>query len=152
VSLNDVFHGNSTRISLNGKRFDVRIPKGIRPGQVIRLPGQGQQGGNLLLEIEYAAHPDFEVDGLNIIHSLPIAPWDAALGATLSVPTLGGQVQLKIPPGSEAGRKLRLRGRGLPASGGAVGDQIVELEIQAPIPQTGDQRNAYGKLREAFSS
>jgi len=152
VKLSDVFHGNSTRISLNGKRFDVRIPKGIRPGQVIRLPGQGQQGGNLLLEIEYAAHPDFEVDGLNIIYTLPIAPWDAALGASVSVPTLGGQVQLKIPPGSEAGRKLRLRGRGLPASGGGTaGDQIVELEIQAPIPRTKRQHSAYAKLRETFS-
>jgi len=153
VSLTDVFHGNSTRISLGGKRFDVRIPKGIRPGQVIRLPGQGQQGGSLLLEIEYAAHPDFEVDGRNIIHTLPIAPWDAALGATVSVPTLGGQVQLKIPAASEAGRKLRLRGRGLPASGGngPAGDQIVELEIQAPIPHTEHQRSAYSKLREAFS-
>jgi len=145
VNLADVFHGNSTRISLNGKRFDIRIPKGIRPGQIIRLPGQGQQGGNLLLEIEYAAHPDFEVDGLNIIHTLPIAPWDAALGATVSVPTL------KIPAGSEAGRKLRLRGRGLPTNGGSAGDQIVELEIQAPIPHTDRQRSAYSKLREAFS-
>jgi len=154
VNLADVFHGSSTRINLNGKRFDVRIPKGIRPGQVIRLPGHGQQGGNLLLEIEYAAHPDFEVDGLNIIHTLPIAPWDAALGASVSVPTLGGQVQLKIPPGSEAGRKLRLRGRGLPAGGGntSAGDQIVELEIQAPLAHSERQRAAYAQLREAFSS
>jgi len=153
VSLTDVFHGNSTRISLNGKRFDIRIPKGIRPGQVIRLPGQGQQGGNLLLEIEYAAHPDFEVDGLNIIYTLPIAPWDAALGASVSVPTLGGEVQLKIPAGSEAGKRLRLRGRGLPANGGAgaAGDQIVEIEIQAPIPQSEHQRSAYAKLRDAFA-
>jgi len=153
VNLGDVFHGNSTRINLNGKRFDVRIPKGIRPGQVIRLPGQGQQGGDLLLEIEYAAHPDFEVDGRNIIHTLPIAPWDAALGASVSVPTLGGQVQLKIPAASEAGRKLRLRGRGLPASGGiSAGDQIVELEIQAPVAHSERQRAAYAQLRDAFSS
>src|SRR3546814_8897524 len=87
----------------------VRVPKGIRPGQVIRLAGQGTRGGNLLLEIEYAAHPQFEVDGRNIIYTLPVAPWEAALGATISVPTLGGKVELKIPAGSEAGRKLRLR-------------------------------------------
>jgi len=107
-----------------------------------------------LLEIEYAAHPDFEVDGLNIIYTLSIPPWDAALGANVSVPTLGGQVQLKIPPGSEAGRKLRLRGRGLPANAGnaTAGDQIVELEIQAPVPLTDHQRTAYATLRETFSS
>ena len=67
----------------------MRVPKGVRPGQVIRLGGQGDGGGNLLLEVEYAAHPQFEVDGRNIIHVLPVAPWQAALGATVSVPTLG---------------------------------------------------------------
>src|SRR3546814_15595843 len=84
----------------------------------------------LLLEIEYAAHPQFEVDGRNIIYTLPVAPWEAALGATISVPTLGGKVELKIPAGSEAGRKLRLRGRGLPNGHSAAGDQIVELQVQ----------------------
>jgi len=154
VKLSDVFHGASTRISLHGKHFDLRIPKGIAPGQVIRLPRQGAQGGDVLLEIEYAAHPDFDVDGRNIIYTLPLAPWDAALGATVNVPTLGGQVQVKIPAGSEAGRRLRLRGRGLPAPGasGSAGDQIIELEIQAPAVQTERQRKAYLALREAFSA
>jgi len=148
VPLETVYRGDSVRVPVLGKTFDVRIPKGIRPGQVVRLPRQGQQGGDLLLEIEYAAHPDFEVDGRNIIHS----PWDAALGATLSVATLGGRVELKIPPGSEAGRKLRLRGRGLPGAGGApAGDQLVELEIQAPPPRTAAQTAAYEALRDAFS-
>ncbi|MHB8912611.1 MAG: DnaJ C-terminal domain-containing protein, partial [Lysobacter sp.] len=103
--------------------------------------------------VEYAAHPQFEVDGRNVIHVLPIAPWEAALGASLSVPTLGGAVELKIPAMSEAGRKLRLRGRGLPgdASGKKpAGDQIVELEVLAPRPHSAAQQAAYETMREAF--
>jgi curved DNA-binding protein len=147
VPLEAVYNGHSVRIGVNGKTLDVRIPKGIKPGQVIRLGGQG----DLLLEVEYAAHPQFEVDGRNIIHALALAPWEAALGATVSVPTLGGSVELKIPTDSEAGRKLRLRGRGLPGSGSApAGDQIVELEILAPHAHSDGQRDAYRKLRDAF--
>lgn len=148
VPLDAVYNGNSIRIGLNGKSLDVRIPKGIRPGQMIRLAGQGGNGGDLLLEIEYAAHPDFEVDGRNILYVLPVMPWQAALGAVMSVPTLGGAVELKIPAGSDAGKKLRLRGRGLP--GQTPGDQIVELEILAPVPQNAAQRAAYEGLRESF--
>ena len=130
--------------------LDVRIPKGIKPGQVIRLAGQGSHG-DLLLEVEYAAHPQFEVDGRNIIHAMAVAPWEAALGATVSVPTLGGPVELKIPADSEAGRKLRLRGRGLPGSGStAAGDQIVELEVLAPKAHNDAERDAYRALRDAF--
>ncbi|MGH8083481.1 MAG: DnaJ C-terminal domain-containing protein [Lysobacter sp.] len=147
VSLETVFEGGSIRISVNHKTLDVRVPKGVRPGQLIRLAGQGTHG-DLLLEVEYAAHPQFEVDGRNIIHVLPLAPWEAALGATISVPTLGGSVDLKIPAASEAGRKLRLRGRGLP--GTPAGDQIVELEVLAPRPESDAQREAYEAMREAF--
>jgi curved DNA-binding protein len=148
VPLEAVYRGDSVRIGVNGKTLEVRVPKGVRPGQAIRLARQGSHGGDLLLEIEYAAHPQFEVDGRNIIHVLPVAPWEAALGATVSVPTLGGAVELKIPADSEAGRKLRLRGRGLP--GTPAGDQIVELEVLAPKAHTEDEREAYGKLRDAF--
>ena len=153
VPLESVFTGSTVRIGINSKTLEVRVPKGVREGQSIRLGGQGGGGGDLLLQIEYAAHPQFEVDGRNVIHILPIAPWEAALGATISVPTLGGPVELKIPPNSEAGRKLRLRGRGLPgdASGKlAAGDQIVELEVLAPRAQTDAQRAAYETMREAF--
>jgi curved DNA-binding protein len=148
VPLQAVYDGGNVRLALNGKQLDVRVPKGVRPGQSIRLGGQGDGGGNLLLEIEYAAHPQFEVDGRNIIHVLPVTPWQAALGATVSVPTLGGAVELKIPADSEAGRKLRLRGRGLP--GTPPGDQIVELEITAPRAVTERQRALYGMLARAF--
>jgi len=151
VPLEAVYSGEPVRVSVGGKSLDVRIPKGIRPGQAIRLGGQAPGGGDLLLEVEYAAHPDFEVDGRNVIHVLPVAPWEAALGATLSVPTLGGAVELKIPADSEAGRKLRLRGRGLPGTGGAAaGDQIVELEVLAPKANTDAEREAYRRMREAF--
>ncbi|MBW8850178.1 MAG: DnaJ domain-containing protein [Xanthomonadales bacterium] len=151
VPLEAVYSGEPVRVSVGGKSLDVRIPRGIRPGQAIRLGGQAPGGGDLLLEVEYAAHPDFEVDGRNIIHVLPVAPWEAALGATLSVPTLGGAVELKIPADSEAGRKLRLRGRGLPGAGGAAaGDQIVELEVLAPKANTDAEREAYRRMREAF--
>lgn len=150
VPLDAVYNGSSVRIGIDGKSLDVRIPKGVRPGQVIRLAGQGAHG-DLLLEVEYAAHPQFEVDGRNIIHVLPVAPWEAALGATVSVPTLGGAVDVKVPADSEAGRKLRLRGRGLPGSGAhAAGDQIVELEVLAPKANTEAEREAYRNLQQAF--
>lgn len=147
VPLEAIHDGSTVRIAINGKSLDVRIPKGIRPGQMIRLAGQGTHG-DLLLEIEYAAHPQFEVDGRNIIYVLPVAPWEAALGATVSVPTLGGPVDLKIPADSEAGRKLRLRGRGLP--GTPAGDQIVELEVLAPRANNEAEREAYMRMQEVF--
>jgi curved DNA-binding protein len=150
VPLRAVYEGSTIRVTVNGRQLDVRVPKGIRPGQAIRLAGQGSGGGNLLLEVEYAADPQFEVDGSNVIHVLQVTPWQAALGATVSVPTLGGPVEVKVPAGSEAGRKLRLRGRGLP--GAQPGDQIVELEITAPRPETDAQRKAYEKLAKAFAS
>ena len=151
VPLESVYVGGSVRIGVNGRTLEVRVPKGIKPGQSIRLARQGNSGGDLLLEIEYAAHPQFEVDGRNVIHVLPVAPWEAALGATLSVPTLGGSVELKIPADSEAGRKLRLRGRGLPGGAqGTDGDQIVELEILAPRAHDDAQRAAYATMRDAF--
>ena len=150
VPLEAVYAGGAIRISVNARTLDVRVPKGIKPGQVIRLGGQGAHG-DLLLEVEYAAHPQFEVDGRNIIHVLPVAPWEAALGATVSVPTLGGPVELKVPPDSEAGRKLRLRGRGLPATSTApAGDEIVELEVLAPRAHSQDQREAYRRLHDSF--
>ena len=147
VGRGEVGEGGGVRIGINGKSLDVRVPKGIRPGQAIRLAGQGAHG-DLLLEIEYAAHPQFEVDGRNILYSLPVAPWEAALGATVAVPTLGGSVELRVPPDSESGRKLRLRGRGLP--GATPGDQIVELEILAPKANSEAEREAYRGLRDAF--
>ncbi|MGA6183196.1 DnaJ C-terminal domain-containing protein [Stenotrophomonas sp. NPDC077421] len=148
VPLEAAYAGDSLRINVNGRQLDVRVPKGIRPGQVIRLTGQGNGGGNLLLEVEYAEHPQFEVDGRNVLYTLQVTPWQAALGTSISVPTLGGAVELKVPADSDAGRKLRLRGRGLP--GTPDGDQIVELEIVAPAPTEEAQKKAYKALAKAF--
>lgn len=155
VPLEAVYAGSSVRVGLNGRTLEVKVPKGVRPGQVVRLKGQGggPEGlpGDLLLEIEYAAHPRFEVDGDNIIYALQVAPWEAALGATVEVPTLGGAVEVKVPPDSDSGRRLRLRGRGLPGvRGGRDGDQIVILEVTAPRAADETQREAYRKLQEAF--
>jgi curved DNA-binding protein len=153
IPLEVAYSGGAQRIGVDGRTLDVKIPAGIQPGQVIRLTGQGQQQGarrsDLLLEIDYRPHADFEVDGRNILHTVALAPWEAALGTTVSVPTLGGPVDLRIPPDSDAGRKLRLRGRGLPGKP-AAGDQIVEIEVRAPKAETDEQKELYRKMAEAF--
>ena len=151
IPLEVAFAGGMQRITIDGKTLDVKIPAGIRPGQIIRLAKQGRQGGNLLLEIDIRPHADFELDGKNILYILSLAPWEAALGTTLQVPTLGGKVELKISADSEAGRKLRLRGRGMPDKLGA-GDQIVEIEIRAPKAETPEQRALYQKMAQVFAN
>ena len=118
------------------KTLKVKIPAGVGAGRHIRLKGQGAPGiggagpGDLFLEIELAPHPLYSVDGNDLSLTLPVAPWEAALGATVKVPTLGGAVSLKIPPQSQTGQKLRLKGRGLP--GNPPGDQYVILQIVMP--------------------
>lgn len=154
IPLEVAYSGGVQRIGIDGRTLEVKVPAGIRPGQAIRLSGQGQQQGggrraDLLLEIDYRPHPDFEVDGRNILYTLSLAPWEAALGTTVSVPTLGGQVELKIPADSDAGKKLRLRGRGLPGKP-AAGDQIVEIEVRAPKAESEAQRDLYRRMAEAF--
>ena len=153
IPLEVAHSGGMQRIGVDGRTLEVKIPAGVKPGQVIRLGGQGQQQGaqrsDLLLEIDYRPHADFEVDGRNILYTLSLAPWEAALGTTVSVPTLGGAVELRIPADSDAGKKLRLRGRGLPGKPDA-GDQIVEIEIRAPKAETPEQRELYQKMAEVF--
>lgn len=148
IGLEVAFAGGAQRIDIDGREFDVKVPAGIRPGQVIRMAGKAAGGGDLLLEIEYAPHPQFEVDGRNILHILPVAPWDAVLGTVATVPTLGGSVEVTIPKDSDAGKKLRLKGRGLP--GTPAGDQIIEIEITAPKPENEAQRSLYRQMALAF--
>lgn len=152
VDLHTVYTGGTQRISVHGRVLEVRIPKGILPGQQIRLAGQARGGGDLLLEVAYRPHHQFRTEGREVRVTVPVQPWEAALGAEVSVPTLGGPVQVKIPPGSDTGKRLRLRGRGLPSTlpGDPAGDQIVILEVRAPAPQTEAQRKAYEELRKAF--
>ena len=153
IPLELAYTGGKQRINVDGRTLEVNVPVGISPGQVIRLAGQGQRGpgrsSDLLLEVDYRPHGEFEVDGRNILYTLPLAPWQAALGATVSVPTLGGAVELRVPPDSDAGRKLRLRGRGLPGKP-AAGDQIVEIEVRAPKADTEAQKALYRQMAEAF--
>ncbi|MBY4595097.1 DnaJ domain-containing protein [bacterium BD-1] len=149
IPLELAYAGGKQRIEVDGRKLEVNIPAGIQPGQVIRLAGQGQRGADLKLEIDYRPHGEFEVDGRNVLYTLPLAPWQAALGATVSVPTLGGAVELRVPADSDTGRKLRLRGRGLPGKP-AAGDQIVEIEVRAPKAATEAQKALYRQMAEAF--
>lgn len=158
VDLETAFIGGTQRVSLQQaggvRTLEVRIPAGVQSGQVIRLAGQGGAGsagpGDLLLEIKLAPHRQFEVDGRDVVLRLPITPWEAALGATIDVPTLGGRVGLKLPAGSRSGQKLRLKGRGLPGKAGS-GDQFVLLEIQTPPAASEAERELYARLREGFA-
>jgi curved DNA-binding protein len=159
IDLQTAFDGGRTRLAMQdpsgGERvLEVKIPTGIQSGQVIRLSGQGQPGmaggsnGDLLLEVGIRDDVRFRLDGRNVVHVLPISPWEAALGATVAVPTLAGAVDLRIPVGSQSGRKLRLKGRGMP--GVHPGDQLVELSIRAPVAENEAQRGAYEALHEHF--
>lgn len=150
IDLESAYAGASQRVDVNGRTLEIKIPAGIAAGQVIRLKGQGGQGRDLLIEIGYRPHPTYEVEGRNIIVRRRISPWDAALGASIEVPTLGGPVQLNVPSGSDSGLRLRLRGRGMP--GQPPGDQFVVLEVQAPKPATDAQREAYRALAQAFGA
>jgi curved DNA-binding protein len=157
ITLEDAFHGATRQVKLERPQVDahgrvatrahtlnVRIPAGVTPGQQIRLPGQGSPGagggpsGDLYLEIDIAPHPLFELKGRDIYLDLPVAPWEAALGATVSVPTLGGTVDMKIPAGARGGQKMRLKGRALP--GTPAGDQYIVLQVVVPAADTPAKR------------
>jgi curved DNA-binding protein len=158
IPLETAYHGGSERVALrdgSGDRtLEIRIPAGIQPGQQIRLAGQGYAGlnggpaGDLLLEVHFRDDPRFSLDGRDVLTTLPVAPWEAALGAKVPVPTLGGTVELSIPAGSDTGRKLRLRGRGWP--GGVPGDQIVTLEVRVPKAETEKQKELYRQMSDEF--
>ncbi|HEU0195733.1 MAG TPA: DnaJ C-terminal domain-containing protein [Nevskiaceae bacterium] len=148
ISLEDSYRGATRQIAVDGHRLDVHIPKGVTAGQSIRLAGQASGGADLLLEIAFEAHPDFTVEGRNIHSSVRITPWEAALGATVPVATLGGAVQLRVPAGSQGGSKLRLRGRGLP--GNPAGDQTVSLVVATPPAKSDADRSFYENMAQHF--
>jgi len=148
ISLEDSFEGATRSITLGNRNLNVRIPKGVMAGQTIRLPGQAPRGGDVLLEISFAPHPKFKADGRDIQTTLNITPWEAALGGPVPVPTLGGAVELNLPAGTTAGRRLRLKGRGLP--GTTPGDQFVTMQIVVPPAETEAQKNAYEQMRALF--
>ena len=144
----------SGQVSIAERQLEVNIPKGIRHGQHLRLTGQGGPGhadapaGDLFLEVEFAPHAHFRVDDRDVYVDLPLTPWEAALGATVNLPTPDGSVQLSVPPGSSAGRKLRLRGKGLPSA--PPGDLYAVLSIALPPADTAQAQEAWRELAKSF--
>jgi len=133
--------------------YQVKIPAGVTEGQRLRVAGRGEAGlgggsaGDLYLRVRMAKHPDFEVEDHNLIYEADLAPWEAVLGANVSVPTLNGRVNIRIPPGTQAGQKLRVRGRGLPQrGGGASGDLIVVTRVEVPGDVTDSERKLWEQL------
>lgn len=143
----------SGAVHLQERQIEVRIPRGIRPGQHLRLAGQGGPGtgdapaGDLFLEVAIEPHRLFRLEGRDVLIDLPVAPWEAALGATVPVPTPDGEVELNIPPRSAGGRKLRLRGKGLP--GDTPGDLYVVLNLAMPPADSPATRQAWRALAES---
>ena len=168
IDLEDSFSGATRSISLRvpeltedghvttrERTLSVRIPKGIRQGQQIRLAGQGGRGlgggepGDLYLEVEFTEHPLYRVDGADIYLDLPVAPWEAALGANVKVPTPAGNIDLKIPANSRQGRKLRLKGRGL--TGKQPGDLYVVLQVSLPPADSDAARALYRQMQDQLA-
>ena len=156
ITLEEAFNGGERSLNLNSgprstRKLKVKIPVGVREGQQIRLAGQGRAGprgqsGDLFLTVEFAPHPLFHAQGSDIHMNLPIAPWEAALGATVKTPTLAGKVDLKIPARSQSGRKLRLKAKGL--GGSKAGDQYVTLQIVTPPADSEAAKRIYKSMAE----
>lgn len=168
IDLEDAYQGATRSISLKIPQIDqqghlinqthtlnVKIPKGVKAGQRIRLSGQGGstsvngKKGDLYLEIEFNKHRYFHVSERDIYLDLPVTPWEAALGSTVSIPTLGGTVELKIPANSQAGKKLRLKDRGLP--GLPTGDQYIILQLVIPPAKTVEDKQLYEKMAQTMA-
>ena len=164
LDLEDAYHGATRQIGLNvptldddgrvrlaSRTLNVKIPKGVRQGQFIRLAGQGSPGmgggpaGDLMLEIAFKPHPRFRVDGRNVHVSLPVAPWEAALGAVVEVRIPGGSLKVRIPEGSQSGRQLRVRGKGIPAN--PPGDLLIDIRVVLPPADTPKARELYESMQ-----
>jgi curved DNA-binding protein len=165
ITLEDAYHGGTRTITLEqpvlgtdgGRRteqrsFQVKIPPGTTEGKKIRLAGQGGKGksggpdGDLLLKVHLADHARFKVEGHDLLAVVPVSPWEAMLGAKVPVPTLDGEVQLKIPTGTQGGTRMRLKDKGLPKSGGERGALMVELRIVVPPMPSDDERRLLEEL------
>ncbi|HWZ62190.1 MAG TPA: DnaJ C-terminal domain-containing protein [Steroidobacteraceae bacterium] len=165
LDLEQAFHGATSTLELKRPELKsdgtvevhthtvrVTIPPGVTEGQLIRLAGQGEpaaeggRAGDLYLEAHVLPHRLYQLDGRDVTLTLPIAPWEAALGATVTVPTLGGAVEMHIPAGAQSGQKLRLRGRGLP--GQPPGDAYVQLKVVLPPANSPEAKALYAEMRE----
>ncbi|HEY0746201.1 MAG TPA: DnaJ C-terminal domain-containing protein [Steroidobacteraceae bacterium] len=151
VTVEEAFAGTKRRVTLseNGRQrqVDVQIPAGVTEGQSLRIAGVAGRG-SLIFRIRLRAHHLYEVALKDVQIDLPLAPWEAALGAKVAVPTLGGTVELTVPPGAQSGQKLRLRGRGLP--GNPSGDQIVVIKLVTPVAQSTAAKEAYERMKRDF--
>ncbi len=148
VSVEEAYAGTKRRVTVNerghAREIDVQIPAGITDGQALRIAGSGHRSA-LIFRVRFRPHSLYVPQGKDVQIELPLAPWEAALGAKVAVPTLGGTVELTIPAGAQSGQKLRLRGRGLPGS--PSGDQLVSIKLVTPAAQTSQAREAYERMK-----
>ncbi len=168
LDLEDTYHGATRSLTLRMPKLDsqgrtvladhmlnVRIPKGVHGGQVIRLAGQGGPGhageaaGDLFLEVHFKPHSRYRIENKDIYATLPVAPWEAALGATVKIPVPDGQVEVRVPENSQSGRKLRLKGRGIPAA--TPGDLYLVLEVVLPPATTPKEREFYQTMAQELA-
>ncbi|MET7420735.1 J domain-containing protein [Dactylosporangium sp. NPDC005555] len=163
VAVEDAYHGGRRTITLPGpagrpRQYTVDIPAGVADGQRVRLAGQGGPGsdggppGDLYLVVRLSPHPRYRVRGRDIMVELPVTPWEAALGAPVPVQTPGGPVRMDVPPGSSSGRRLRLRGKGLPNPRGTAGDLYVKVHIVLPPDLSERERRLYAELAAASTT
>jgi curved DNA-binding protein len=155
LTLEEAFRGAERTVRVEGRSFTARIPRGATDGQRLRLRGKGGPGmnggppGDLFLQIALEPHPRYRAIGHDLEIEVPLAPWQAALGAEVEVATLEGRVKMKVPPGVKSGQKLRLAGKGLPRPGGGAGDLYAVLTIAVPAALTEREKALYEALREA---
>jgi curved DNA-binding protein len=152
----EAYHGTRRSVTLEGggqtRTLEVTIPAGVTSGQRIRLAGQGGRGtegasaGDLFLIVRVARHPRYGVEGRDLHVELPVAPWEAALGTTAAVDTPDGEAKVKVPAGTSSGRRLRLRGRGLPNPRGTPGDLLAEVKIMVPGKLSPEERRLFTEL------
>jgi curved DNA-binding protein len=159
LSVEDAYHGTRRKLTLSGpegtRTIEVNIPAGVTDGQRIRLTGQGARGtdggqpGDLYLVVSIRPDDRYRVEGRNIFTRLPVTPWEAALGTTVALETPGGETKVKVPPGTSSGRRLRLRGRGLPNPRGQPGDLYAEVQIMVPPKLSDQERRLFEQLAAA---
>jgi curved DNA-binding protein len=160
VTLDEAINGNKRQVSLRrsdtakAETYNIRIPAGVHEGQRIRLAGQGERAGrggkagDLYLRVRFAQHPDFRVEGHDLLHEHELKHWVGVLGGEVRVPTLEGSAKLKIPAGTQNGQRFRLKQRGLPQAGGGRGDLYVVIGIDVPTDVTAEQRKFWEGLAE----
>jgi curved DNA-binding protein len=147
LSLEDAVNGGRRRLVIDDREVEVELPRGVRDGQRLRIRGEGDEG-DIVLRIRLRRDPRFRISGDDLYTDLPIAPWEGALGATVPVPTVTGTARLTVPEGSSSGRRLRLRGEGLPREGGGRGDLYAVLSIKVPKKLTRRERELFEQLRD----